>query len=300
MREFVTFVLLDGLLLFGLFYGVTFLLALAQQHAGVQGLMLRLQSARLGSGNVYAAVAGAVTPFCTCSTIPVLSGMLRANIRFGVSMTFLISSPLISEAGVIVMARYFGLTYTALFVLLAFVFSIAAGIALDLFGFSRDLRAREEEEVPGEVTGGVTGNAVVPWQVKFRFAAILARNELRSVAGYILVGLLIGGTIQGFIPEGWTSAVTGGVSPIALVPIMALLGVPLYFNMAAAVPVAFALAEKNFDVGAVMAFLVAGGGLSAPELVLLAKLFKPRLLLAYIVAMFSIAIVIGYIFSAID
>jgi uncharacterized membrane protein YraQ (UPF0718 family) len=300
MEAFFTFVLLDGLLLFGLFYGVTFLLALAQQHPGVQGLMRRLQSARLGSGNVYAAVAGAVTPFCTCSTIPVLSGMLRAGIRFGVSMTFLISSPLISEAGIIVMARYFGLSNTALFVALSFVFSIVVGILLDVMGYSRYLRPREEEVVPGEVVGGAGATGTVPWGVKVRFASVLARNELRSVAGYILVGLLIGGTIQGFIPEGWTAVVTEHVSPIALVPIMALIGVPLYFNMAAAVPVAFALAEKNFDVGAVMAFLVAGGALSTPELILLAKLFRPRLLVAYIVAMLSIAIVIGYIFSALN
>jgi uncharacterized membrane protein YraQ (UPF0718 family) len=300
MREFAAFVILDGLLLFGLFYAVTFLLALAQQHSTVQGLMQRLRNARLGTGSLYAAGWGAITPFCSCSTIPIFSAMVRARIRFGIAMTFLLSSPLVDEATVIVMATYFGLPFTALFILLTGVFSMGAGIALDLLGFGRFVKERVDEEVPGEVTGGDEWRATIPLRARAKFAEVLARNEVRAVAPYIVIGLLVGGAIHGFIPETWIAKLTERISPVLLIPIMAVLGAPLYFNTAAAVPVAFALTEKHLPVGAVMAFLVAGSATSAPEMILLVKMFRPRLMVAYVVAAVSIAIAIGYIFNAIS
>lgn len=297
MKEFFTFVLLDGLLLFGLFYGITFLVALVQQQSGVRALTKQLESAPLGMGNVYAAAAGAITPFCSCSTIPVLSGMLRARIRFGICMTFLMASPLVNEAVIIVMASFFGLGHTALFVLLALGFPIVAGVGLDLLGVQHLLKDRIDEEVPGEVIRQEGQRASIPWQAKARFAEVVARTEIKSVAGYILVGLLIGGAIHGFIPQDWIVSLTDRIGATALIPLMALLGAPLYFNMPAAVPVAFALTDKGLNFGAVIAFLVAGGGMSIPEMALLLKIFQPKLLAIYVLTMLLTAIAMGYIFS---
>jgi len=213
MRAFLTFVFLDGLLLFGLFYLVTFLIALAQQHSGVQDMSRSLRGTGLVLGSIYAAIAGAITPFCSCSTVPMLSGMLRARIRFGVSMTFLLSSPLVDTAVVIVMARYFGALNTVLFVVLSMAFSIVVGILLDLLGFARYLIDRVEEQIPGEVVSADGARPAIPWKAKIRYAEVLARNELRGVAGYILLGLAIGGLIYGFVPERWILVATETLDP---------------------------------------------------------------------------------------
>ena len=297
MREFLIFVLLDGTLLFGLFYGITFLVALAQQQSGVQNMTERLRTAPLGKGNLYAAGAGAVTPFCSCSTIPVLSGMLRARIRFGICLTFLMASPLVNEAVIIVMGKYFGVMHTATFIGLTLAIPVLAGIGLDVFGFGRFVIHGAAEEVPGRVVDSDVAAMQIPWRARVRFAEMLARTEVRGIFWYLLVGLAIGGVIHGFIPEAWILSLTTMVKPIYLIPLMALLGAPLYFNITAAVPIAFALTEKQLGIGPVVAFLVAGAGLSIPEMALLAKLFRPQLLAAYVVTMLLTAITIGYIFQ---
>jgi uncharacterized membrane protein YraQ (UPF0718 family) len=297
LREFATFVVLDGLLLFSLFYVVTILIALAQQHSGLQDLTRSMKGARLVRGSIYAAAVGAITPFCSCSTIPIFAGMLRARIRFGISMTFLMSSPLVDEAVVIVMARYFGLVRTIAFVILSSLFAILAGIAFDLLGFERSVIDRPEEDVPGEVVKSDSATIAIPWRAKIRYAAVLARTELRSVVGYVFLGLLLGGAIHGFIPQSWIMTVNARVGLALMVPLMALLGTPVYLNMAAAIPVAFALTEKGVPLGAVIAFLVTGGGVSVPEIVLLLKMVRPPLVVAFVVAMIMIAVAMGYIFT---
>jgi hypothetical protein len=297
IREFVWYVVKEGILLYGLFYGLTLVLAVAQQYTGVRQFMQRLRNAKLGMGNVYAAVVGAPMPFCACSTIPVLSGMLRMHIRFGICITFLMASPIVNEAVVIVMARYFGLLKTGLFIFLGILFPIIGGIALDWLGFGRFVKENIEEEIPGEVIGEDGHAATFSWGARLRFANIVALNEVRAIFFYLLLGLVIGGVIHGFIPEDWIVMMTRKVPPALLVPVMALVGAPLSFNLAAVIPVAFALTEKHLPFGPVLAFLVAGGALSIPEFFLLAKLFRPQLMIAYAVSVILVAIAMGYVFS---
>jgi uncharacterized membrane protein YraQ (UPF0718 family) len=297
MRNFASYVIVEGALLFGLFYGMTLLLAFAQQYSGMQQLMEKLRRARLGMGNVYAAMIGAPVPFCACSTIPVLSGMLRMGIAFGICITFLMASPLVNEGVVIVMGRYFGLSKTALFVALGMFFPIVAGIALDLLGFGQFVRARIEEAIPGEVLGGVGGKGGISWVARLRFANLAALNEVRSIAPYLSIGLIMGGLIHGFVPQDWIIRVTQRVPTVALVPIMTIVGAPLSFNLAAVVPVAFALTEKKLPFGPILSFLVAGGALSIPEVFLLSKLFRPQLVTAYVVSVLVVAMAMGYVFS---
>lgn len=298
LREFVKFVVLDGMLLIGLFYGITLLVALLQQNTGANSLTNRLREARLGSGNVYAALAGAVTPFCSCSTIPVFSGMLRARIRFGIAITFLLASPLVNEAVIIVMGKYFGLTYVLAFVGLAVLLPVVLGIVMDWMGLQKYLSDFQDISIPGEVAGGGSAEAIsIPFKARLAFANVLARSEVKAVLPYIMLGLLAGGFIHGFVPEAWVVSLTQRIPGPLLVPIMAVLGAPLYFNMAAAVPIAFALTEKGLSLGAVTAFLVAGAGMSIPEMLLLLKLFKPPFLVAYAIAMLLASISMGYMIS---
>lgn len=297
MKDAILFIIADGLLLVFLFYVVTMIVALLQQQASLSGLTERLRNASLFRGAVAATVAGAVTPFCSCSTIPVFSGMLRAQIRFGTAMTFLMASPLVSESVIIVMAKFYGLTYMVLFVVLASIFPILFGVVLDLAGFGKYLREQPDLNIPGMVTDSAVPAMKIPFKARLRAAEMLARTEVKAVLPYIVVGLLIGGAIHGFVPQEWIVKLNQTVPTWLLIPLMAVVGSPLYLNMAAAVPVAFALTEKGLDLGAVMAFLVAGAGMSIPEMSLLSKLFKKELLGAYVLAMLATATGMGYLFS---
>ena len=297
LRAFLSYVVIEGALLYSLFYAVTLVLAIGQQYAGVRQLMGRLRNTKLGIGNVYAAVVGAPVPFCACSTIPVLSGMLRMNIRFGICITFLMASPLVNEAVVIVMVRYFGLKRTALYVLMGIVFPIIAGIALDLLGMGRFVKSNIEEEIPGEVIHSDVLKTDIPWRARLRFANIVAITEVRSIFYYLLIGLFIGGLIHGFVPPDWVVDITNRVPPALLVPMMAIVGAPMSFNLAAVVPVAFALVEKHLAFGPILAFLVSGGALSIPEFFLLSKLFRPVLMIIYAASVILVAIAMGYFFT---
>lgn len=296
MRNFISFLAVEGPLLFGLFYAMTLVIAFAQQYAGAQQLMEKLRRMKLGVGNVYAAVIGAPVPFCACSTIPVLSGMLRLGITFGICITFLMASPLVNEGVVIVMGRYFGLSKTMLFIALGMFFPIVFGIVLHMLGFGQFVRERIDEEIPGEVVGRGGIRASIPLVARLRFANLAALNEVRSIAPYLAIGLIMGGVIHGFIPQGWILRVTQGVPAVALVPILTVVGAPLSFNLAAVIPVAFALTEKRLPFAPILSFLVAGGGLSIPEIFLLAKLFRPPLVVAYIVSVLLVAMAMGYVF----
>lgn len=297
MKDFIQFVVLDGLLLVSLFFGVTFLIAMLQQSASGSNIMGKLTSAPMGLGNVYAAVGGAITPFCSCSTVPVLSSMLRARVRFGFAFTFLMASPMVNEAALIVMLRYASPLYVLSFLTLTMAFPILFGMMADKMSMARYLLPiGGGEDVAGRVEGGALGGEI-PLAAKMRFAAAIGRNEVKGALPYLAAGLVVGGLIHGFVPDTLIMNVADKFSPTSLVVVMALLGIPLYFNMVTVVPIAFALAEKGVGLGPMMAFLVAGAGTSIPEMILLLKLFKKQLVLFHIVTMFVSAVVIGLLFN---
>lgn len=289
--------ILDGTILIALFYGVTFIIVLLQQHLATNKKMTKLATAPMGVGNVYAALAGAVTPFCSCSTVPVLSGMMQARIRFGFCFTFLMASPLVNEAVIIVMWRYFGWQYILSFVILALLLPIVFGIIVDslrLDRFVRDLY--KEKEIPGEIKTSTNTQFAIPLRAKLKFAALMSRNETISILPYLAVGLLIGGLIHGFVPDKWIMNLSNQFSVPTLILLMAVLGIPFYFNLMTVIPVAFALTEKGIGIGPITAFLVAGAGTSLPELILLFKLFRTELLVIHVFLMWLAAVFMGFFY----
>jgi uncharacterized membrane protein YraQ (UPF0718 family) len=298
MKEFLHFLAFEGTLLLGLFFIVTFLLVLVREQYSSNKIMDSLTKLPLGIGNVYAAVLGGITPFCSCSTVPVFTGMLRSNIRFGVSFTFLLASPLVNEIVVIILVKFLGILYSMTFVLLALLFPIVYGILFDKLNFVTLLRDGQLSggTMPGYV--GDDGNREpVPFLAKIRFAALISSHELKGVLPHLAVGLLIGGMIYGFIPNDVVLSVGNKVSEPVLIVMMALIGIPLYLNLTTALPIAFALVEKGIGIGPIIALLIAGAGTSLPEMVLLLKLFKVRLLGAFVGAVFSTSICMGLFFS---
>ena len=288
------FIVYEGALLALLFFGVAFAIALLQQTLGKK-LNDALGSTSLETGAVLAATAGAVTPFCSCSTVPVLAGMLRARVRFGVCFTFLISSPVINEGVLLVLLREYSIGIATVFLFVAGALSVGFGILVDRMGMARFVRLAG--------SGGETNDAVrvtssgssspVPWGVRIRFAAFAAWSELRAAAPYLAVGIAVGAVIFGYVPQDAIVELQQQFPGVLLIFVMALVGVPFYVNSTMVIPIAVALLAKGVAIGPVAAFLVSAAGTSIPEMILLAKLFRAPLVVSHVVAIVVSATVIG-------
>lgn len=294
LKTTVEFIVYEGALLALLFFGVAFSVALLQQILGKK-LNDALGSTSLETGAVLAATAGAVTPFCSCSTVPVLSGMLRARVRFGICFTFLISSPVINEGVLLVLLREYSIAIAAVFLFVAGALSVGFGILVDRLGMARYVRLAS---VGGDIDGAVRissdGNPPpVPWSVRLRFAVYTAWSELKTAGPYLAVGLAVGAVIYGYVPQDAIAKLQDHFPGVLLIFVMALAGVPFYVNSTMVIPIAVALLAKGVEIGPVAAFLVSAAGTSIPEMILLAKLFRAPLVVSHVVAIVVSATLIG-------
>lgn len=293
LQDALTFIVQEGTLLALLFFGVAFIVALLQQGLGNR-LNDALGRTSLETGAVLAATAGAVTPFCSCSTVPVLSGMLRARVRFGVCFTFLIASPVINEGVLLVLLREYSVATAAVFLLVAALLSVAFGLLVDRMGMVRFVKLATAADTGDAIR--ITGNggiATTPWGVRIRFAALAAWMELRASARYLAVGIVIGAAIFGYVPEATIVQLQEHFPGLLLILVMAIVGVPFYVNATMVIPIALALLSKGVSIGPMAAFLVSAAGTSIPEMILLARLFKAPLVVSHVVAIVVSATLIG-------
>jgi uncharacterized membrane protein YraQ (UPF0718 family) len=291
MTEFVVY---EGALLALLFFGIAFAVALLQQGLGNR-LNDALGKTSLETGAVIAATAGAVTPFCSCSTVPVLSGMLRARLRFGVCFTFLIASPVVNEGVLLVLLREYSLAVATVFLFVAGALSVGFGILVDRMGMARFVRlAGVGGSVDDAVRVSSTSNpSAVPWAVRLRFALMAAWSELRTSGPYLAIGIAAGALIYGYVPQDAIAQLQHQFPGVLLIVVMAIVGLPFYVNATMVIPIAVALLSKGVAIGPVASFLVSAAGTSIPEMILLAKLFRAPLVVSHVVAILISASVIG-------
>jgi uncharacterized protein len=271
-----------------IFLAVSVLLGLLQEYVGVHTIKRLVPDGVKGS--FVAAGLGGLTPFCSCSTIPVMLALLDAGVGFGPSASFLIASPLVDPMVLILLWLAFGwpamLLYTALTLLLA----VLLGLAWARFGLASQVRTvRITGMAP--VEGGRHG-----FRDRLAASLINAARVFRAFLPNLLLGALIGSLIYGFVPENWVISVAGRDNPLA-VPTAALIGIPLYIPVDTMIPIGLALYGKGMSVGAVIALVISAAGTSIPELILLNKIFKPRLLVVFTITVFLIAIISGYFFE---
>lgn len=284
-----------------LFVGITFIIGLITTYVSpkkVEGILSRY--GRGIAGNILGAVFGGLLPFCSCSTIPALVGLLNVGVPFRIAMSFLIASPLgvFNIAVISLFAVIFGFRVAVLYVAATFVAAVLAGIILGGLNLEREVKAVRivgaQEEVAITTVEDASG-----WEaLKPRLAVAwgFAQNLYRQMIPYLLVGVGIGAFIYGFVPEGFFIKYAGAGNPFA-VPLAAAIGVPMYVRTETMIPIASAFVKKGVSVGTVMALLIGGAGASIPELTLLSSIFKRKLMIAYIVTIFGIATVVGYLFN---
>jgi uncharacterized membrane protein YraQ (UPF0718 family) len=244
-------------------------------------------------GNVMGTVAGSITPFCACSTVPMAKGLLDAGITFGSVMSFIIASPLLNPIILGMLIALVGWKACMAYFVLVFMLSILFGVALGKLGGETQVKAFTGCGCSGSV------DAVVPkgfWG-KAKQALANGWRDYKAVFIYLLVGISIGAVIYGYLPQEFVLRYAGGKSPLA-VPVAAVIGIPLYIRTETAIPIGLALMHKGMSIGAVIALIIGGAGMAIPEMSMLASIFKKKTVAAIVSAVFLTAVITGLAFNA--
>ena len=273
-----------------LFIAISYLVGVIQLYISPERIR-NLLSSRHGKGYVIAAFMGAITPFCSCSTIPFLKGLIRANAGFGPMMVFLFSSPLLNPILIVLFAVTFGFKIAAIYFAMSMGISIVAGIALEKLGFEKYIIVPEDVE---EKSNCRSGSSVTPNKWKKLWVEVW--KDFKQAFPYLLVGVSLGAIIHGFVPTDFIANYAGSDNPLAI-PFAAVIGIPLYTRAIVMIPLAAAFVAKGMGIGAVMAFVIGSAGASIPELILLRSLFKTQMIVSFVLVVLSMAITTGFVFS---
>lgn len=271
-----------------LFLALSFLVELLQAWVPEEKIRGLFKHRRPVTGYAAGAALGAVTPFCSYSTIPVLAGLLRSGAPFGPTMAFLFASPLLDPVVLGVLAFVIGLKGTIVYMVVTFLSAMGIGALLERLGFKSDVKPAVVSEC---------GTAAVPLEgPAWRRAWNEAWSFFVPVVPYLLLGTALGALIYGFVPAEWIVAVAGPGQPLAI-PLAAAVGIPMYVNAETFFPIAAALLDKGVGIGAVIALVITSMGVSVPEVVLLTSLFRLRLVVVLVVSVFMVAIGSGAIIA---
>lgn len=294
-----TFLMLFGEL-FALFIGISFVVALLQIYISQERIKRILTTPRKGLNSVLGALLGAVTPFCSCSTIPVLVGLFKSGAPFCGAISFLLTSPILNPAIITLMLAFFGMKATVVYTVFTFVFAVVMGLVLDAAGFEKEIknvsvRGGHQEGISWEKMSGTF------WQ-KQRQAVMYALKDafglFKGVLLFLLLGAGIGAFIYEFVPTDLL-ANFAGASNIWAVPLAALVGVPMYIRTETMIPIASILIAKGVAPGVMIALILGGAGASIPEVSLLSSVFKKKMVITFVVCIFAVATITGYIFNVI-
>ncbi|MBT0732598.1 permease [Methanoculleus bourgensis] len=288
------FVVIAGELIL-LFVGITFLVGLLQAYIPEERIRSVLAGKRQGVGNVIGATFGALTPFCSCSTIPILLGLLEVGIPFGVCMSFLLASPLLNPIILSLLVALIGVVPTAVYAAVTFTAAAGIGWLLGRLGYGRYVKDVMVEGRPEPCDCAVA----VSHGTRIRSAFSFAVSLFRQVLPYLLLGAGIGAFIYGFVPEGLIVSLAGPNNPLAI-PVAAVIGVPMYIRAETIIPISAVLLEKGMGIGAVMALIIGGAGASIPEVTLLAAIFERRLVAAFVVTILTVAVLAGVVFQVLS
>jgi uncharacterized membrane protein YraQ (UPF0718 family) len=247
---------------------------------------------REGVGNIFAAMLGIVTPFCSCSAVPLFIGFVESGIPLGVTFSFLIAAPTINEVAVVMLFGLFGWKVAGLYVASGLVIAIVAG-----FIIGRLKMERYVEDFVWQIKGGVQAlGEKLTWSDRIERAWDSVKEIVGKVWLYVVVGIAVGAGIHGYVPADALAGIMGK-SAWWSVPAAVLIGIPLYSNAAGVIPIVSALIEKGASLGTVLAFMMAVVGLSLPETIILRRVLKPQLIAVFIGVIAMAIIITGYLFN---
>lgn len=293
LGESVAFFLYDVPKILLLLSGMIFLISIVRTFFTPQQTRALLGGKRQGLGNVLAAMLGIVTPFCSCSAVPLFIGFVESGIPLGVTFSFLIAAPTINEVAVVLLYGLFGWRVAALYIASGLTIAIIAGAVIGQLHLERyvedfvwQLQATQDGMVEESLT--LTDRIGRSWQS--------VKDIVGKVWLYVVIGIAVGAGIHGYVPESALAGIMGKQAWWS-VPAAVLLGIPLYSNAAGVIPIVSALMEKGASLGTVLAFMMAVVGLSLPETIILRRVLKPQLIAVFIGVVGFAIIATGYMFN---
>jgi uncharacterized membrane protein YraQ (UPF0718 family) len=293
----VHFFLYDAPKVILLLIGVVFILGVVHTFFSPERARALLAGKRLGMGNGLAAMLGIVTPFCSCSAVPMFIGFLSAGIPLGVTFSFLISAPMVNEVALALLFGLFGWKVAGLYLALGLLVAIVAGYVIGALGMEHQLEDWVRAIQAGEAQPSRQGK--MAWVDRLRCGLNHVRQIVGKVWPYVLLGIGLGAGIHGYAPENLLLEVMGRDAGWWSVPLAVLIGVPMYSSAAGIIPVVDALISKGAALGTVLAFMMSVIALSAPELVILRRVLKPVLIGTFTAVVASGILLVGYVFNLI-
>ena len=280
---------------------------------------------------------GTLTPFCSCSTVPITAGLLKGGVPFGPTMAFLFSSPVLNPIIIALLLSLLGLKVTVLYIIITFFGSITMAATLSKLGLEKQVKPLMNLETSCCTTGANSGitnlkfhpaataccssegaqpltlitlptvesscctpnleanaSSRAPFKEKLKSASLSAVDTFKGVFWYLLLGAGIGAFIYGFFPQDMVVKLAGPGNSLSI-PIAAVIGVPMYIRAETIIPISAALVGKGMGVGTVLSLIIGGAGASIPELIILNSMFKKKLIFAFVLTVFVIAVIAGYL-----
>lgn len=316
LQEALNFFIIGFIELSILFLGVSFLVEILNALMNPQKVQKVLSSNK--SGYLIASVLGSITPFCSCSSIPLTMGLIKAKAGFGPIMTFLFTSPLLNPIVIVVFFITFGIEVTIVYSVVAFSASLVAGFTLEKLGFEKYIKeigqSSESSCCDSKPLFKVSQNSNFKlknesdsccttekenkksfWKKVFSKDIVMKTwKQFLSFIPYIAIGIGIGAFVHGFVPDDIIKEYAGDDNIFA-VPFSAIIGIPLYIRASTMVGLGPELIESGVNMGSILALTIAGAGASLPEMIMLKKIFKLPIMIAFIIVVFTMAIGCGYL-----
>lgn len=294
LGEAVAFFLYDVPKILLLLAGMIFVVSTVRTFFSVERTRQLLGGKRQGIGNILAAFMGVATPFCSCSAVPLFIGFVESGIPLGVTFSFLIASPMVNEIAVVMLFGMFGWQIAALYMSTGLVIAIVAGM---IIGRIPNVEKGVEDFV-WQIAVGQQGNTETKstWAERFATAWQSTREIVGKVWPYVVIGIAVGAGIHGYIPADALAGILGKEAWWS-VPLGVILGVPMYANAAGIIPVVHALMEKGAALGTVLAFMMSVVALSLPEMIILRRVLKPRLIAIFVGVVAGGIVLTGYLFN---
>jgi uncharacterized membrane protein YraQ (UPF0718 family) len=294
LADAINFFIYDTIKILLLLAGIIFIVSVIRSYFPPEKTKRILSHKKKFIGNIFAALLGVVTPFCSCSAVPLFIGFVEAGVPLGVTFSFLISSPMVNEVAVVLLWGLFGWKIAFIYMGTGLLVAIIAGLIIGRLNLEKWV----EEYVYKIKTGQGLEVFGQPFKERLQFAKANTADILKRVWLFVILAIGIGGFIHGYVPQDFLVRYAGNGNPFA-VPMAVALGVPLYSNAAGVIPIVYALMEKGMNMGTVLAFMMAVTALSLPEMIILRKVLKIPLLVVFAGIMTVTITAVGYLFNAI-
>ncbi|MCX6707999.1 MAG: permease [Candidatus Woesearchaeota archaeon] len=292
LSQSIDYFIYDSIKIIALLFLMIFVMGVIRTYLPQEKIRRYLEGRKWGSGNIMASLFGAITPFCSCSSIPIFMAFLRAGVPLGVTLSFLITSPIINEYLVVLMFAFFGWKITFAYVISGLLVGVISGMIIGKMKLEKYL----EKDVFSHNTKSPKEAAYNSIKQRFRFGLNEAWSITTKLWVWVLVGVGVGAAIHNFVPEDAIHRILS-MTGVFSVPISTLIGVPIYGSCAAIVPIAVALFQKGVPLGTTLAFLMAISALSLPEAIILRRVMKLKLIAIFFGIVTAAIIMTGYLFN---